>query len=119
MRNSSGSAFAAAASSSMNDSDAKVDSRPFGSRRFPLRTADLLCDVRRLTAGIVGGGASEPLRSFHPNDAYLILRHTQKRCDAPAHPVGLHVIGIDRHLAVRWIRRGMRRTDRRVALERN
>src|SRR6188768_2383524 len=37
-RNSSGSAFAAAASSSMKDSDANVDCGPFGSRRLPVRT---------------------------------------------------------------------------------
>src|SRR5262245_43094891 len=37
-RNSTGSAFAAAANSSINDSDAKVDCGPFGSRRFPVRS---------------------------------------------------------------------------------
>ena len=37
MRNSSGSAFAANAISSMNDSAAKVDCGPFGSRRLPVR----------------------------------------------------------------------------------
>src|ERR1700688_4634726 len=37
MRNSNGSAFAAAASSSMNDSEAKVAWGPLGSRRFPVR----------------------------------------------------------------------------------
>jgi len=38
MRKSSGSAFAAAAISSMNDSAAKVDCGPFGSRRLPVRS---------------------------------------------------------------------------------
>ena len=38
MRNSTGSAFAAAAISSMNDSAAKVDCGPFGSRRLPVRS---------------------------------------------------------------------------------
>ncbi len=38
MRNSTGSAFAATASSSMNDSAAKVDCGPLGSRKFPVRT---------------------------------------------------------------------------------
>ena len=38
MRNSTGSAFAAAASSSMNDSDANVTCGPFGSRRLPVRS---------------------------------------------------------------------------------
>jgi len=37
MRNSTGSAFAAAAISSMNDSAAKVTCGPLGSRRFPVR----------------------------------------------------------------------------------
>ena len=37
-RNASGSAFAAAASSSMNDSEANVDCGPLGSRRFPVRS---------------------------------------------------------------------------------
>ena len=37
-RNSTGSAFAAAASSSMNDSEANVDCGPFGSRRLPVRS---------------------------------------------------------------------------------
>src|ERR1700683_2929337 len=36
--NSYGSAFAAAASSSMNDSEAKVDCGPLGSLRFPVRS---------------------------------------------------------------------------------
>ena len=38
MRNSTGSAFAAAASSSMNDSEANVTCGPFGSRRLPVRS---------------------------------------------------------------------------------
>ena len=38
MRNSTGSAFAAAAISSMNDSAAKVTCGPLGSRRFPVRS---------------------------------------------------------------------------------
>ena len=37
-RNSSGSALAAAASSSMNDSEANVDCGPLGSRRLPVRS---------------------------------------------------------------------------------
>ncbi len=37
-RNATGSAFAAAASSSMNDSEANVDCGPFGSRRLPVRS---------------------------------------------------------------------------------
>ena len=37
-RNATGSALAAAASSSMNDSEANVTCGPFGSRRLPVRT---------------------------------------------------------------------------------
>src|SRR5580700_2816856 len=37
-RNASGSAFAAAESSSMKDSEANVDWGPLGSRRFPVRS---------------------------------------------------------------------------------
>src|ERR1035441_2671131 len=38
IRKAYGSALAAAASSSMNDSEAKVDCGPLGSRRFPVRS---------------------------------------------------------------------------------
>src|SRR5678815_5706475 len=51
-RNCTGSAFAAAASSSMNDSDANVDCGPFGSRRFPVRTG-VSNTVGKLTTCVV------------------------------------------------------------------
>src|SRR5690349_2192996 len=51
-RHSTGSAFAAAASSSMNDSEANVDCGPFGSRRFPVRNG-VSNTVGRLTTCVV------------------------------------------------------------------
>ena len=83
------------------------------------RPADLFRQIRRLASRIVGGGAAVTLRAFHPDDAHFFARHPEKSGDARSHAIRLHVIGIDRHLAVRRIRHGMRRTDRRVPLERD
>jgi hypothetical protein len=52
MRNSTASALAAAASSSMNDSEANVDCGPFGSRRLPVRSG-VSHTVGRLTTCVV------------------------------------------------------------------
>src|SRR4030095_7541178 len=51
-RNCTGSAFAAAASASMNDSDANVDCGPFGSRKLPVRSG-VSQTVGRLTTCVV------------------------------------------------------------------
>ena len=83
------------------------------------RPADLLRQECRLEAGVVGGRAAVALRALHPDDAHLIARHLQKLGDAVPHAIGLHVVGVDRHLTVRRIGRGMGRTDGRVPLERN
>ena len=53
MRNSSGSAFAAAASSSMNDSEANVDCGPLGSRRFPVRSGVSHTSGRLTTCAVI------------------------------------------------------------------
>ncbi len=50
----------------------------------------------------------KPCGSLHPDHAHPVLRHAEKRGDASPHPVGLHVVRIDGHLAVRRVRRGMR-----------
>ena len=75
------------------------------------RPADLLGQERRLEARVIGGRAAVPLRSFHPDDAHLFPRHLEKLGDAVPQTVGFHVVGIDRHLAVRRIGHGMGRTD--------
>ena len=67
MRNSTGSAFAAAASSSMKDSAAKVDWGPLGSRKLPVRTGvsqtsgrlTTSLDMRRFGIAYISAGTSE------------------------------------------------------------
>src|SRR5271156_5827087 len=67
IRNSTGSAFAAAASSSMKDSAAKVDCGPLGSRKFPVRTGvsqtsgrlTTFLVLRRLGIAYISAGTSE------------------------------------------------------------
>ena len=81
--------------------------------------ADLFGQERRLETRIVGRRAAVPLRTLHPDDADLFTWHPKKRRDAGSHSVGLHVVGIDRHLTVRRIRGGMGRTEGRVPLERD
>ena len=83
------------------------------------RTSELLRDVRRLEPRIVRGGAAVALRPFHPDDAHLLARHAEELRDAVAHAVRLHVVGIDRHLAVGRIRQRVRGTDGGMSLERN
>ena len=83
------------------------------------RPADLLRQIRRLEPGIVGRRAAVALRAFHPDDAHLVARHVEKLRDAVAHAVRLHVVRVDRHLAVRRIGHRVRRADRRVPLERH
>ena len=83
------------------------------------RTADLFREVSRLKARIIGGGAAVTLRPFHPDDTHLFAWHPKKIRNTSSHAIGFHVIGVNRHLAVRRIGRGVRRTERRVALERN
>ena len=48
-----------------------------------------------------------------------IARHVEKLRDAVAQPVGLHVVRIDRHLAVRRIGHRVSRRERGVPLERD
>src|SRR5712692_3993819 len=79
------------------------------------RPADLPGKKRRLEARVVGRRAAVPLRTLHPDDAHLFTWHPKKRSDAGSHSVGLHVIGVDRHLTVRRIRGGMGRTEGRVS----
>ena len=70
-RNSTGSALAAAASSSMNDSDANVTCGPFGSRRLPVRSGvshtsgrPTTCAVaRRLGIEYISDGVAAPPRA--------------------------------------------------------
>src|SRR5580698_11276488 len=65
--NSYGSALDAAASSSMNDSEAKVDCGPLGSRRFPVRSgvsqmsgrATTSVVMRRLGIAYISEGVAE------------------------------------------------------------
>jgi hypothetical protein len=71
MRNSIGSAFAAAASSSMNDSDANVTCGPSGSRRLPVRSgvshtsgsATTCVDTRRFGMTYMLDGCDAPPRA--------------------------------------------------------
>ena len=83
------------------------------------RPADFLRDVRRFESRVAGGRAAESLRSIHPDDADLLARHAEKLRDAVAQSVRLHLVGIDRHLAVRRIGQRVRRRNRGVALERH
>ena len=82
------------------------------------RPANLLRQKCRLEARIVGGRAAIPLRPFHPDDAHLIAGDLKKLSDAVPQTIGFHVVGIDRHLPVRRIGRGMGRREGRVPLER-
>ena len=71
MRNSTGSAFAAAASSSMNDSLAKVTCGPLGSRKLPVRSGDsqtsgkltTWATLRRFGMAYSSEGAAAPPRA--------------------------------------------------------
>ena len=83
------------------------------------RTADLFCQISRLEARVISGGAAEPLRPFHPDHAHLLAWHLQKRGDAVAHAIRLHVVRVDRHLPIGWIGHGMGGSEGRVALERD
>ena len=83
------------------------------------RPADLFGQKCRLEARVIGGRAAVALGSLHPDDAHLIAWHLKKLGDAVPQAIRFHVIGIDRHLPVRRIGRGMGRTDGRVALERD
>jgi hypothetical protein len=78
MRNSIGSAFAAAAISSMNDSAAKVDCGPFGSRRLPVRIGVSQMSGRPTT--------SSSVRRF--GIAYMSLGNAS--CRWPALPAVAH-----------------------------
>src|SRR5437660_187795 len=98
MRNSSGSAFAATAISSMNDSAG---------------------DPGGLTACFLSGTASETLRALHPDDADLFPRHAEKCRDTVAQSVGFHVVRIDGHLTVRRIGCGMSTCESGMSLERH
>ncbi len=77
--NSNGSAFAAAASSSMNDSAANVDCGPLGSRRFPVRSGvsqisgrlTTSADIRRLGMAYISEGvAALPLAGLARRDPH-------------------------------------------------
>ena len=83
------------------------------------RPAELVGQKRRFEAGVFGGGAAVGLRPLHPHDAHVLARDLQELRDAVAHPVRLHVVRVDRQLAVRRIGQRVRGTERGVALERH
>ena len=80
--------------------------------------AKLASDPGSLASSIFTRRSPKSLRTLHPDDSDPVLGHTKERSDTPSHPIRLHVIGIDRHLAVRRIRHGVRWTDRGMPLER-
>ena len=82
------------------------------------RPADLAGQEGGFEAGVIGCGAAVRLRAIHPDDAHPVPRQAQEFGDTVAQPVRFHVVGVDRHPAVRRVGRGVRRADRRVALKR-
>ena len=85
----------------------------------PYRPADLFRKICRLESRIVRRRPPVALGAFHPDHADLIAGHAEKLCDPIPHAVGLHVVGVDGHLAVRRIGKGVRRREGRVTLERD
>ncbi len=59
------------------------------------------------------------LRAVHPHDAHAIPGYVEELRDAVPEAIRLHVVRVDRHLIVRGIGGRVRRTERRVTLERH
>ena len=81
--------------------------------------AELLRQEGGLEARVVGSRAAVQLRPVHPDHAHAVRRHVEELGDPGAVAVRLHVVRVDRHLAVGRIGQGVRGTDGGVSLERH
>ena len=83
----------------------------------PHGAAQLFGQVRGLEARVVRRRAPVELRPVHPDDPHLLRRHAQELGDPGPVAVRLHVVGVDRHLAVRRVGQGVGGTDGGVPVE--